>query len=136
MALNAGIRKKSKKRKGAMLLDKMEEDTKYEVYVQNELLEYFMDDLQAEYFFNSLAKSHLDYFIRWIKIAKTESAKIRCLLQSIEALSNKRGYVEMIRMNRRRCLYNVRDKLIKLILHSNKILFHKIAFYKPLPVGI
>ncbi len=136
MALNAEIRKKSKKRKGAMLLEKVEEDTEYEVYVQNELLEHFMDDPQAKDFFNSLAKSHRDYFIKWIEIAKTESAKIRRLLQTIEALSNRMGYGGMIRMNGRRDLYNMSDKLIKLILHSNKILFHKIAFYKPLPVGI
>ena len=55
------------------------------------------DEPGAVTFFKSLAKSHQDYFIKWIESAKTDQTRIKRIAQSVSALSRKKGYGEMIR---------------------------------------
>ena len=100
MALNADIRKGIRKSRGAMLIAQIEEDTEYSVQVPYEMIEYFADDPETEDFFMNLTKSHREYFIKWIESAKIESTRVKRIVQTIDALSKKLGYPEMIRKNR------------------------------------
>jgi len=97
MALNADIRKTIGKRKGATLLVALEADDKFVIKPSPEFLDCLSDEPGAVDFFKSLAKSHQDYFIKWIDSAKTEPTKIKRIAQAVSALSQKQGYGEMIR---------------------------------------
>lgn len=96
MPLNATIRKGIKKRKGATLLVQIEKDET--VFVPStELMECLEDEPKALEYFNQLPKSHQKYYTNWIESAKTEQTKAKRIAQSVNALSHKMHYGEMIR---------------------------------------
>ena len=97
MALNAEIRKGIAKRKGAKVQVVLEADDKFVIKPSPEFLACLSDEPDAVAFFNSLAKSHQSYFVKWIDSAKTEQTKIKRIAQSVSSLSRKMGYGEMIR---------------------------------------
>jgi bifunctional DNA-binding transcriptional regulator/antitoxin component of YhaV-PrlF toxin-antitoxin module len=97
MALNAEIRKKIGKKKGAKLTVILEPDDKFVIQPPPEFRDCLSDEPAAGAFFDSLAKSHQTYFIKWIDSAKTEQTRIKRIAQSISALSRKMGYGEMLR---------------------------------------
>ena len=97
MALNAEIRKKIGKRKGSRLAVELEPDDKFVIQPSSEFLDCLSDEPGAIVFFKSLAKSHQDYFVKWIDSAKTEPTKVKRIAQAVSALSKKMGYGEMIR---------------------------------------
>lgn len=96
MALNASIRKGIKKRKGAILNVQLEVDNE-QISPPLELVDCLADEPGAQAFFNSLAKSHRNYFIKWIETAKTEPTKIKRIAQVVNALSKKIDYGLMLR---------------------------------------
>jgi hypothetical protein len=100
LALNADMRKGLRKQEGAMLRVKMETDN-FSIQTPDYMLECFEDDTEAFTFYNSLSKSHRDYFVKWIEGAKTEPTKIKRLTQVMSALSQGYSYGEMIRMSRK-----------------------------------
>ncbi len=97
MALNAGIRKGIGKRKGASVNVSLEADDQFVIQPPSEFLDCLSDEPAAIAFFNSLAKSHQDYFSKWIDSAKTEQTRIKRIADSVSALSKNMGYGEMIR---------------------------------------
>lgn len=97
MALNADMRKGVKKKEGAMLQVKLEVDHHYVVVPPPELMECLEDDPPAMDFFNSLGRSHRDYFIKWIDSAKTAPTREKRIINTVNAMSRKQGYPEMIR---------------------------------------
>ena len=97
MTLNADIRRGIGKRQGAMLKVFLEADDTFEIKPSTEFLDCLSDEPGAVSFFNSLAKSHQNYFVKWIDSAKTENTKEKRIAQSVSALSRKMGYGEMIR---------------------------------------
>ena len=97
MALNADIRKNIGKRKGAKLLVMLEADDKFVIKPSPEFIDCLSDEPNAVRFFKSLAKSHQDYFIKWIDSARTEPTKITRIAQAVSALSQNRGFGEMLR---------------------------------------
>lgn len=97
MALNASIRKNLGKRKGAKVMACIEADDEFVIQPSGEFLECLADEPAAVAFFQSLAKSHQSYFVKWIDSAKTEATKIKRIAQSVSALSRGMGYGEMIR---------------------------------------
>jgi hypothetical protein len=97
MALNATIRKKIGKNKGAMLQVQLTVDKNPNPVASPAFTECLNDDPKALAFFNTLPKSHRDYFMKWIESAKTEATKVKRIAQSINALALKQGYGEMIR---------------------------------------
>ncbi|MEJ6978865.1 YdeI/OmpD-associated family protein [Pedobacter sp. P351] len=101
MALNAGIRKCIRKSEGAILVVKLEEDKEFTIQTPEEVLECLNDDPESLEYFNSLAKSHRDYFIKWINSAKTESTRASRIVQMINAMAQKMDYSQMIRANRK-----------------------------------
>ncbi|MBA3674286.1 MAG: DUF1905 domain-containing protein, partial [Chitinophagaceae bacterium] len=70
LALNASIRKKIRKSKGASLNVSIEADNT-PVKLNAELLECLADETESLSFFNSLAPGHRKYFSNWIDSAKT-----------------------------------------------------------------
>ena len=97
--LNAAIRKALGKRKGAVIKVSIEADER-DVEINKAFLECLADEPKALEFFNSLARSHRNYFSKWIKSAKTEETKANRIARAVTALSRKLGYPEMIRMGK------------------------------------
>lgn len=99
LALNATIRKKIHKGKGAMLRLRLEPDTKVRV-VPAWMIECLEDEPAARDYFFKLPKSHQDYYIRWIESAKTEATRTKRIALAVTAFARKLSYGEMMRYNR------------------------------------
>ena len=97
MALKAEVRKGIHKNAGAMLQVSIEEDTEYRVEVPDDLQECFDFEPDALDFFNSLPKSHSDYFIKWIDGAKTSETRAKRIINTVNAMLKKWRYNEMMR---------------------------------------
>lgn len=96
MALNAAIRKNIHKRKGSMLQVTLEPD-KRPVTVPKWILDCLEDEPKAIRHFNTLAKSHQQYFVKWIESAKTDETKTKRMAMTVTALAKGQGYGEMLR---------------------------------------
>lgn len=96
MPFNATMRKGTKKRKGAAIKVALMED-KDELKPPAGLLECLRDEPKALAHFNTLAKSHQNYFGKWISDAKTEQTKTNRIAQAVNALAKGFGYGEMLR---------------------------------------
>ena len=100
LTLNAEVRKKIGKRKGAMLNVKLQ--VSLEGYKLNEDFVACLDDApEARKFFDTLTGSHRNYFSKWIDSAKTEPTKIKRIAMAVNALSKKWGFPEMLRNSRK-----------------------------------
>ena len=99
LPLNAGIRKGIRKKEGAMLFVKLEED-KSPILLDSDFTMCLEDDELANAFFKTLTKSHQQYFSKWIAGAKTEETKAKRIAMAVIALSKQMGYPEMIRANK------------------------------------
>ena len=97
MALKAEVRKGIHKNAGAVLHVCIEEDTEYKVEVPDDLQECFDFEPEALDFFNSLPKSHRDYFIKWINEAKTNETRAKRIINTVNAMLRKWKYNEMLR---------------------------------------
>lgn len=97
MALNADMRKAIKKKKGALLNVRLEEDKDFTVEPPAELLECLDDDPVGMEFFSGLPKSHRDYFVRWIDRAKTFETRSKRIAQTTIAMGRGWNYPTMIR---------------------------------------
>ena len=97
MALKAEIRKAIHKNAGAMLHVELEEDVDYKIEVPDDLMECFDFEPEAHDFFNSLAKSHREYFIKWIEQAKTNETRAKRIINTVNAMLRKWNYGQMIR---------------------------------------
>jgi hypothetical protein len=107
MALNAGVRKAIRKRKGDKITAQLFLDDR-PLKLSTELVECLKDEPDARHFFKTLPPSHLLYFNKWIQDAKTETTKTKRIAQTITALSRKYNYGQMIRS-----LKQDRDDLLK-----------------------
>lgn len=96
MTLNAATRKGIRKQKGATVQVKMEVDTN-EIKPPEELMECLQDEPEALQHFTSLTKGHQNYFTNWINSAKTEPTKAKRIAATINALSKKWDFGQMIR---------------------------------------
>ena len=100
IAFNAGMRKGTAKKHGAMLKVILEVDK--ELFKLNEdFMDCLNDDPVAKKHFDSLAGSHRNYFSKWIDSAKTEPTKVKRIAMAVNALSRKLGFPEMLRMNKK-----------------------------------
>jgi len=97
--VNAAMRKALGKRKGALINASLEADER-EVEINKSFLECLADEPVALQFFNSLARSHRNYFSKWIETAKTEETRANRIARAVTALSRKLGYPEMLRMGK------------------------------------
>lgn len=101
MALKADVRKALRKEKGAMLKAQLEEDIDYKVDLPEELKDCFEFEPEAFDFFNSLAKSHREYFIKWIEQAKTSETRAKRIINTVNAMLRKWDYGKMIKEMRK-----------------------------------
>lgn len=101
MALKADVRKKLHKNAGAMLHVRLEEDIDYKVEIPPGLQECFDFEPEAAEFFNSLAKSHREYFIRWINDAKTSETRAKRIVNTVNAMLRKWAFNVMLREMRK-----------------------------------
>ena len=97
MALKADVRRQLRKSAGAMLHVSIEEDLDYQVIVPDDLQECFDFEPEASEFFNSLVKSHRDYFIKWINGAKTRETRAKRIVNTVNAMLKRWDYGQMIR---------------------------------------
>ena len=96
MALNKTVRNAIGKKAGAMVKVTIEADEK-EPVVNADLLDCLKEENKALIFFNSLAKSHQLYFSKWIESARTDDTKAKRIVKTVNALSRKMGFGEMLR---------------------------------------
>jgi len=96
LALNASVRKKIRKQKGASLKVTIELDTA-PVKFNAALMECLADEPKSLAFFNQLTPGHRKYFSNWIASAKTDATKTKRIAQTINALSRHWDYGQMIR---------------------------------------
>ncbi len=96
MALNADMRRKIRKRQGALLQVQLLEDKK-EFQFNNDFMVCLDDEPKAKVFFQTLTGSHQRYFSKWIDAAKTEPTRVKRITMAITALAKKWGYPEMLR---------------------------------------
>jgi len=101
MALKAEVRKGIHKNAGAILHVKLEEDVDFKVEMPADLQECFDFEPEALEFFNTLAKSHREYFIKWIEGAKTSETRAKRIVNTINAMLRKWSYNVMIREMRK-----------------------------------
>ena len=98
--INATIRKNIKKNlTGEKIAFQLEED-KAEVKICEELLICLEDDKKAKAYFDKLAKSHQNYYSKWIESAKTDGTKTKRIAQAMNAFNLGLSYGEMIRLNK------------------------------------
>ena len=72
-----------------MLHVKLEEDIDYKIEIPDDLQECFDFEPEALDFFNSLAKSHREYFIKWIDEAKTNETRAKRIVNTVNAMLRK-----------------------------------------------
>jgi Domain of unknown function (DUF1905)/Bacteriocin-protection, YdeI or OmpD-Associated len=107
MAFNAGMRKGTGKCKSATLKVQLQVDDK-PLALNKDFVECLADEPAAVSFFNSLSKSHQNYFSKWIESAKTEPTKTKRIALAVSSLAKKMDFGEMVRAQKKD-----RDDLIK-----------------------
>ena len=85
LPLNAAMRKGTGKRQGATLHVQLQEDSQ-QILPPAELLECLNDEPEALANYHRLAKSHQNYFTRWITEAKTEATRAKRIALTVNAL--------------------------------------------------
>ncbi len=93
---NAEIRRAIRKREGATVTLEFERDDS-PILLSDDLTTCLADDQAALDFFNSLPKSHQNYFSKWIESAKTTETKVKRITQTVRGLAMGLGYGETIR---------------------------------------
>lgn len=100
MPINTTLRKGTGKKKGGMMNVQLQiDETAFQP--NKDFMTCLNDDPLAKKFFNSLPKSHRDYFSKWIDEAKTDQTKVKRIAMSVTALSRNMGYPEMLRSNKK-----------------------------------
>ena len=99
LPVNATMRKAIGKARGdkvklVLSIDKRKRE------LSEDLMASLADEPSALEFFNTLPMSHRQYFSNWIESAKTVETKTQRIVNSVVALSQKKGYGEMIREGR------------------------------------
>jgi hypothetical protein len=98
LPVNGTIRKAIGKQRGDKVKVVLEVDNR-KLELSKDLMTSLRDDPPALAYFNSLSMSHRQYFSKWIESAKTVETKTKRIVLTVIALSQKKGYGEMIREN-------------------------------------
>jgi len=96
MALKSSLRKTLRKQKGDALRVELEVD-KAVIKPPKDLMECLSDEPEALAYFNSLPKSHQNYFGNWVREAKTEGTRTKRLVSVVAAMVKKLNFGEMLR---------------------------------------
>ncbi|NQX39102.1 Bacteriocin-protection, YdeI or OmpD-Associated [Pedobacter steynii] len=98
ISLNATIRKKLKKEKGAVLDVSLEEDTTFKIEMPEDL-ELCLSDDEPELLkrFLKLPKSHQNWYINWLNSAKTEPTRTKRIVKIVSAMAKNWDFGTMMR---------------------------------------
>lgn len=99
MPVNAEMRKAIRKKKGDKIEVALEAD-KSELKLSRDFLECLADEPKAKAWFESLPKSHQQYYSKWIESAKTEPTRIKRIAIVVNGLARKMDYGAMLREQR------------------------------------
>lgn len=94
------LQKKIAKRKGATVNLSIEEDKGFKIEMPEELKTCLIDVEGTFESFNSLPKSHQNYYFNWINAAKTDATRVKRIAQTVESMELNMNYGEMIRYNK------------------------------------
>lgn len=103
LAINSTIRRVLKKGVGDMLALALEEDKDFKITIPEDLEICLLEeegDLMDK--FMALAKAHRNYFIKYIKEAKTEPTRTRRIAMTVEAMVLGIDFGAMIRLDKSR----------------------------------
>ncbi len=100
MPLNADLRKKIGKRKGAQLSVQLQVDAA-PFEMNADFIACLEDEPKALEKFNKLPGSHQRYFSKWIDSAKTEPTKAKRIAMAVDAIAKGWGFAEMYRAARK-----------------------------------
>lgn len=95
--LNADMRRKLNKQKGATLSLHLEADDR-PLPLSEDFLTCLQDEPNALAAFNAMPPSHQRYYSKWIEEAKTEATRAKRIVQAIRGLSAKMDFGAMMRM--------------------------------------
>lgn len=96
LAIKAAIRKAIRKQMGDTLEVQLEADNKV-IAPPKDLMECLADEPRALDFFNSLPKSHQNWYGNWIKNAKMEATRTRRIVQIVDAMTKRMSFAEMLK---------------------------------------
>ena len=96
LAINATMRKATKKQAGDTVMLKIELDTS-PVVLNEDLMLCLEEEPQAKEFFMRLKPGHQRYFSNWVQDAKTPETKAKRILMTLKAMLLQQNYSEMIR---------------------------------------
>ncbi|MFN8286626.1 MAG: YdeI/OmpD-associated family protein [Chitinophagales bacterium] len=100
MPLNADLRKKIGKRKGAQLNVQLAVDAA--PFAMNaDFIACLQDEPKALEKFEQLPGSHQRYFSKWIDSAKTDATKAKRIAMAVNAIAKSWGFAEMLRAQRK-----------------------------------
>lgn len=97
MPINATMRKALGKQQGDKLKVQLEVDEGKFVF-HADFIACLKDDPMAIQHFKKLPGSHQRYFSKWIDGAKTSATQAKRILMAVTALSQQKGYAEMMKM--------------------------------------
>ena len=97
MALKAEVRRALHKNSGAVLHVALEEDRDFRIDMPDDLKECIDFEPEAFDFYNTLPKSHRDYFIKWINDAKTNETRAKRIVNTVNAMLRKWRFNVMLR---------------------------------------
>ena len=101
IALKSELRKKLKKEAGANVEISLEEDKDFKIEMPEDLELCLSEEAHLLSKFLKLAKSHQNYFIKWINEAKTETTRTKRLALTVNAMDKQQDYGTMIRESRK-----------------------------------
>jgi uncharacterized protein YdeI (YjbR/CyaY-like superfamily) len=99
--VNGQIRKALRKKAGDRVTVQLEVD-KRSLTPNSTFIRCLKDDPVAYEYFNTLPKSHQNYFSKWIETAKTAETKSKRIAMAVMALGLRQGFGEMMRANKKR----------------------------------
>lgn len=101
LPLKLALRKSLKKEKGALVKLELEEDKDFKIEMPEDLHDCLSEQPHLLENFLNQAKSHQNYYIKWINEAKTEPTRIKRLTQTVQAMDRGMDFGEMIRSNKK-----------------------------------
>lgn len=103
LAINGGMRKVLKKGVGDVLNFSLEEDKDFKIELPHDLELCLLDD-ESDLLerFMALAKSHRNYFIKYVNDAKTEPTRTKRIAMTVEAMARELDFGAMIRLDKAR----------------------------------
>lgn len=97
IALNAVLRKKLKKEKGAVIELSLEEDKTFKIEMPEDLELCLSDEPHLLNNFLKQPKSHQNWFINWLNTAKTEATRTKRIVKIVSAMDKDWDFGTMMR---------------------------------------